>query len=213
MSHPNSEQWMSYLYDELDSAERASLSAHLQGCQDCKAKVSDWRATRKNLDTWRLAPVKRRRAAFAPPVFKWAAAAALCLCVGFGVGRLTSATVSVEKLRAAIEPQLRQEVALMLRRELDQTAAATLRVSSEQTKALLADYAAAAATKRAEDNSAVFTALNKLDAQRIADYLSLKKDVDTVAINTDAGLRSTQRELIQLADYTPSGGNSNSKPK
>jgi hypothetical protein len=94
----------------------------------------------------------------------------------------------------------------MLREELSKSVTATLQSSGEQTKGMLANYAAAAETNRATDNAAILTALNKLSEQRITDYLLLKKDVDTVAVNTDLGFRSTQQELNQLADY-PLPGN------
>jgi hypothetical protein len=38
-----------------------------------------------------------------------------------------------------------------------------------------------------------------MQSQRAADYLQLKKDVDTLAVNADAGLRHTEQQLIQLA--------------
>jgi hypothetical protein len=210
MNHPNPEAWMSYLYDELNSQERANLHAHLQSCPDCAAQLGEWQAARKNLDAWRLPRAgQRARMAFAAPAFKWAAAAVILLCAGFGAGRLASAAPNVEKMRAAIEPQirqqLRQELAREFHEELAKTASATLAASAEQTRALLADYAAAFETKRIADNTAIVSALDKLGAQRFADYLSLKKDVDTLAVNADAGFRSTQQQLVQLADYTPAG--------
>jgi len=55
---------------------------------------------------------------------------------------------------------------------------------------LLADFE----KKRVQDNQAIYAALNKL-------YLSLKTDVDTVAVYTDAGLRQTEQQLFELVDY------------
>ena len=54
MNHPTREEWMSYLYDELNASERANLKTHLRGCAECAAKVSDWQAARTNLDAWQL---------------------------------------------------------------------------------------------------------------------------------------------------------------
>ena len=96
-----------------------------------------------------------------------------------------------------------------MRAELNKSAADTLAASGEQTEELAADYAAALEAKRTEDNQAIYTALQKLDSQRIADYLSLKRDLDTVALNTDAGLRRTEQQMVQLADYTQPAGTSN----
>jgi cobalamin biosynthesis protein CbiD len=115
------------------------------------------------LDSWKLPRVSAAREVF-QPVFKWAAAAAVVLAVGFGIGRITSARANVEFARAAIEPEIRKQ----MRQEFE----------------------------------AVYSALEKIDAQRVADTLSLKTELDIVAVNTDAGLRHTEQQLVQLADYT-----------
>ena len=215
MNHPNDEQWMSYLYDELNSADRAGLKAHLQTCAECKTRISEWQATKSRLSAWQVTarPSPRPPAIFALPLLKWSAAAAIFLFAGIAVGRLTSASVSAEKVRVDIEPQLRQEFAQLLHDELNKNTTANLWASREQTKVLLADYAAAAETNRATDNAVILAALNKLSQQRITDYLLLKKDVDTVAINTDLGFRSTQQELNQLVDYPLPNNISNPQPK
>jgi len=197
---------MSYLYDEVTAEEHSNLAAHLAVCPDCKSRIDDWRVAWTNLDAWQL-PAKRPGAAPARPLVRWAAAAALVLGLGFGVGRLASAPVNADKVRAAIEPkirqELRQEFAEMLRHELDRAASATLAASGDQTRNVLSDYIKAVESKRAQDNQAIYAALDKLESQRIADLLSLKKDVDTVAVLTDAGLR-------QLANYTQPANFANS---
>jgi len=217
MNHPTREEWMSYLYDELTAEEHSSLAAHLAVCPDCKTRVSDWRTARKNLDAWQL-PARLARVPLQRPLVRWAAAAALMIGFGFGVGRFaTPATANAGKIRAAIEPeirqQLRQEFTQLLRDELDKAASATLAASGEQAKHWIEDYAQALETRRTEDNQAIYAALNKLESQRRADVVSLKKDVDTVAWWTDAGLRRARQELVQLADFTQPANSSNSPQK
>ncbi|HXT39592.1 MAG TPA: zf-HC2 domain-containing protein [Candidatus Angelobacter sp.] len=213
MNHPAREEWMSYLYDELNSEEHTGLAAHLAVCPDCKGKVAEWRAARRDLDAWRVT-AKRPRAVPARPLIKWAAAAAIVLATGVGIGRLTSATPDVRRVRAAIEPeirqQLRQELAQLLREELGKRAPAMLAASDEQNRQLLAEFARAVETKRTEDSQAIYAALSRLESRRVADYVSLKKDLDTVAVLTDAGLRQTQQQLVQLADYSEPADPSNS---
>jgi hypothetical protein len=214
MNHPTREEWMAYLYDELTAEEHSSLAAHLAVCPDCKMRVNDWRWTRKNLDAWQL-PTRHARVPVQRPLVRWAAAAALILGIGFGVGRFaTPATANAGKIRAAIEPeirqQLRQEFTQLLRDELDKAASATLAASGEQTKHWVEDYDRALETKRTEDSQAIRAALNKLESQLLADVVSLKKDVDTVAVYADAGLRRARQELVQLADYAQPANISNS---
>ncbi len=203
MSHPTNEQWMSYLYGEATEADRSWLPDHLRGCPRCQAKMAEWKAAREGLDGWQLASdktLRNRAARYGADWFKWAAAAALFVIVGFGAGRFSSA--SAEKVRAAVEPeirsQLRAEFAQTLRQELDKTAAATLVASRDQTRAMLANYD----DNRALDDDAVSTALNRLETQQTADYVSLKKQLDTVAVLTDAGLRHTEDQVVQLAAST-----------
>ena len=64
--------------------------------------------------------------------------------------------------------------------------------------------------KRTEDYQAFNAALDKLESQRLADFVALKKDVDTMAVLTDAGLRRAEQQLVQLADYTQPANSSNS---
>jgi anti-sigma factor RsiW len=217
MNHPTREEWMSYLYDELTADEHANLAAHLAVCPDCKARIGDWRGARKNLDAWQM-PARPGRLPLQRPLIRWAAAAALMIGIGFGVGRFaTSATANVGKIRAAIEPeirqQLRQEFVQLLRNELDRAASATLAASGEQAKHWIEDYAQTLETRRTEDNQAIRAALNNLESQQLADFVSLKKDVDAVAWWTDAGLRRARQELVQLADSTQPANFSNSPQK
>src|SRR6476646_11893780 len=87
MNNPRREEWMSYLYDELDTTTRAGLAEHCRTCADCRASVEHWRAARSELDAWRLAPrAKSRRAqpVWSAPRLKWATMATALLAGGFG---------------------------------------------------------------------------------------------------------------------------------
>jgi hypothetical protein len=212
MKHPTPEEWMSFLYDELNAAERAGLADHLRQCPECAARIDEWETARTNLH-WpvkvRRTTAKRASAAFAG-LLKWAAAAIIVGGVGFIAGRVTSATGDMAKVRAALAPEIQaqvrstraemqQEFAQMLRRELDKTSEATVATAGEQTREWLADCVATLEAQRAEDNRNVYANLEQMQTQGAANYLQLKKDVDTIAVNTDAGLRHTE-QLIQLAD-------------
>jgi uncharacterized protein (DUF885 family) len=114
-------------------------------------------------------------------------------------------------VRAAIEPEIRQqlrlEFAALLREELAKAATETLDLSDQQSKTLLADYARAWESQRNEDRRAVVNAMDNLAARQLAEWAALKKDVDTLAMNADAGLRRTEQRLVQLADGgQPLGG-------
>jgi len=170
---------MSYLYHEASNAQRTELANHLRQCPACAALVDDWKATAGELAVFSIPrttrPVAKRAIIGVPlPILRWAAAAMLLAVIGFGAGRLNSVMTDGEKLRAEIEPRIRQQ----LQQEFE--------------------------AKRLEDNRAMLAELAKLDSRRLADYLSLKSELDTVAVLTDAGLRSTEQQLAQLADGTQS---------
>ena len=194
MNHPKPEEWVPYLFGETDPQTRRQLRAHLNDCPECRHEMEAWQRSRRRLDSWKLPAVKKPSFAFAPSL-NWAAAAAVILLLGFTVGRLTAARP--EAIRAAIEPQLRselrQEFAEMLNQEVARSAAATLTASSQQTEQAVAVLAKAVEDGRAEDNRAVLAALNKLETRNFSQYVSLKKDLDTVALNTE-------HQLVQLAD-------------
>jgi len=196
MNHPKREEWVPYLFGEAKSEVRQELQQHLQNCPDCRSEIENWKRSLRRLDAWQLPKTARRREAFAP-TFRWAVAAAvvIVLGLGFALGRLTSTGGDAAKLQAAIEPQIRQELraefAQLLQQELANTAAATMAASGERTKNWLAQYA-----------RSVDARIEAERTERIADCLSLKRDVDTIAVNADAGLRTTEHRLAQLADYS-----------
>jgi hypothetical protein len=211
MNHPTREEWMSFIYGESSTAERKHLAAHLGACPDCRAQVDAWRGVRTALNAWPVRPAGRARSArrasawLGGPLLKWAAVAVLLLGAGFGLGQFASRSTDAEKVRARIEPQIRQE----MRREMTElvsqqvrtAAAETLTAANEQTRTLLANYASVVQARQNQDNQVIYATLRKVDTQRLADYILLKKQLDTVAVNTDDDLRRTRQQLIQLVDY------------
>jgi len=215
MNHPTRDEWMSYLYDELPSEQHATLGAHLEVCPECKAKITEWRGVTQELSAWKV-EVKPARVGFHRPLVRWAAAAALVIGIGFTAGRL-SGPVNTDKLRAAIEPsirqQLRQEFSRLLQDELEKSSSATLAAANNQSKELIGDLTRGYEQNRADDNQAVYAALNKLNSQRIADLADLKKELDTVALYSEAGFHETQRRFVQLASYTQPAANLTDSPQ
>jgi hypothetical protein len=195
MNHPKREEWVPYLFGESKPQDRQELQQHLQNCLVCRTEIDIWKRSLARLDAWQLPKAARRREILAPQ-FRWAIAAAIVVLLGlsFTLGRLTSTGENVAKLREVIEPQIRQELRAefgqLLYRELAKTAAAAVAESGEQTKNWLSQYA-----------RSVDTRLEAERTERIADCLSLKRDVDTIAVNADVGLRTTEQRIAQLADY------------
>jgi len=205
MNHPKHEEWVPYLFGEAKPEVRHQLKTHLRDCAECRREIESWQRSLGRLNAWKLLPAPRAVPTFAP-ISNWAAAAALVLLVGFGVGRLTAAKADEAKVRAALAPELRrelsQEFARFVHDELERSASATLAAAGQQTDQAVALLAKALQDTRAEDNRAIYAALNKLESQSFEQFVSLKKDLDTVAVNADNGLKDTAEGLVELAGYS-----------
>ena len=53
-THPTPEEWMEYLYGEMDSPQRKSLETHLKACAPCRDKKIEFGGTMDSLDAWRV---------------------------------------------------------------------------------------------------------------------------------------------------------------
>jgi hypothetical protein len=93
------ETLVAYLYDELESGERARFKAHLDSCHECQTALDGMRGVRAQLSTWTVpgmpdAPASVRVAAGLPRARPWwapgalAAAAVILLAVAAAVANL-----------------------------------------------------------------------------------------------------------------------------
>jgi hypothetical protein len=176
MNHPKPEQWVSYVCGEAARDLRNELTAHLQQCPQCRAEIENWKHTLNRLNAWKLPSRHRVYFQFVPPILKWATAVALVLMTGVLVGRATAPKINPDSLRRAIATDVRrdldQELARLVREEVVRNASLTLASDHRYTDQV---------------------------AEQL--YVLLKKELDTVAVNADVGLRHTAMQLVQLADY------------
>lgn len=173
MKHPASDELMSYLYDELEREPRREIEQHLGQCDPCRAQVAQWRATARQLDAYAVARTRPLRAAW-QPLTRWAVAAATAaavLLVGFTIGRLTG--VSPTELTA-------------MKRDIERRATSVAQAEAQQQlQELVADFG---------------QRLAAIQAQQRSDYTSLRRELETVAILTEASFQQTGKQILQLAD-------------
>lgn len=191
--HPTSEQWADFLYGEAPPAAAAELQRHLDQCPACQSQIQDWRRTTRMLDSWKI-PGARPKASLREPTLRWAIAALLLLCVGLAAGRLSNPRLDPDQVRAQLVPALRQE----LRQDFESTLQTAMKEADHRADLRLQQLVQAWSTARAEDQNAVLALYQKAERQRKADVASLRRDLETVAINADARLDTTQRSLGQL---------------
>src|SRR4051812_18005944 len=151
MKHPEREEWVPFVFGEADASQRRQLESHLKSCADCRQEIESWQRSVGRLDSWKLPRTSRSRMSFVPLV-KWAAAAAVVLSIGFGLGRVTTARIDTEKVRTAVERDIRGELTQIARDEAAKTAAVAINAFSQQAE-----------TRRAADNRVIFAVLDRLE--------------------------------------------------
>jgi len=196
VNHPNSNEWMSFLYGECAPKRRHELDAHLTTCPTCAAQMQAWRGGMNALDEWPLPARRHARRQWLPAV-KWAAAAAIVLAVGIAIGRQTSNTrAELDALKSSLA-----DLTALVEREHNLNLSNSIAVaSSANTEALrlLNDYAQLQQQQRAADQEVIRTALRSFDLR----LGRVRSDLQTVAVNTEAGFELTHQNMAQLAAYT-----------
>jgi hypothetical protein len=196
VKHPNSSEWMSFLYGECPPERRRELDAHLAACSTCATQVQTWRGSLNALDEWPLPAGRRARREWVPAL-KWAAAAAVVLAVGFGLGRQTSsARAEVAALKNSIA-----DLTAVVEREHNSNVSNSLAIAATantETLRLMSDYARLQQEQRAADQEVIKTALRSFDLR----LGRVRSDLQTVAVNTEAGFEQTHQNLAQLVSYT-----------
>jgi len=196
LKHPNSSEWMSFLYGECAPERRHELDAHLAACPACAGQVQTWRSSMNALDDWPL-PAKRHGRRQWVPALKWAVAAAIVLAVGIGIGRQTSnASAEVAALKNSIA-----DLTAVVEREHTfnlSNSLALAATANTETLRLMGDYARLQHEQRAADQEVIKTALRSFDLR----LGRVRSDLQTVAVNTEAGFEQTHENLAQLVSYS-----------
>jgi len=187
---------MSFLYGECALERRRELDAHLAACPACAGQVQTWRSSMNALDDWPL-PAKRHGRRQWVPALKWAAAAAIVLAVGIAIGRQTSnASAEVAALKSSIA-----DLTAVVEREHNYNFSNSLALAATantETLRLMGDYARLQQEQRAADQEVIKTALRSFDLR----LGRVRSDLQTVAVNTEAGFEQTHENLAQLVSYS-----------
>jgi len=192
LKHPSTEEWMTYLYEEVAPERKEALFRHLANCATCGQKLNQWRANMRALDDWKLPVLRPKTMTWSPAaIFRWAVAVAVVLCVGFAVGRVSS-----PQSREIAE--LKATVAQLAARDSQTPVATPNEPARAELLQLLADYSKSNEGHRAEDRRVVGLALREMDLR----LDKLRTELETVALNTETGFQQTKEGLTTLASYT-----------
>jgi anti-sigma factor RsiW len=228
MKHPQREDWIPYLFGEADPEIKKQLARHLSTCPGCAEELRVWRRSLQQLDAWKTPPQIRRRLPALQPVFQLAAAALIVLGIGFSFGRWYSPPGDGTKLRGGLEvslkaallPELRQQVRQDMANELQlqltqlqqdssnalaQAKAEAINASASDTAQALQEMVVTLRAERAEDRQEVASWVDNLRKQYETVFVSLRKDLETVASFADDEIRAARVKLTELAAANSSG--------
>lgn len=229
LNHPPREEWMEYLYRELDPARQRALEAHLGDCRECQEALAAWQRAGTALDAWELPPAIPAARPGRFPV-RWAIAALFVFGLGYIAAQLSAVSSAdreaigrqlARELRPALEKELSAKLRADLQRALDQARADTqagraadppgswleaIEATARSTMAVAFDRSQQLVAAAEERNMRRFDALNqtieKLESRQQSDYAAMRRDLETLAVLTQESFQRAQQQLIQLAGYT-----------
>lgn len=189
---------MAYLYGEVAPERKREMHAHIAQCAACGAQLNQWRASLVALDDWKLPALPRKAPAWQPvTLLKWAAAAAVVLCVGFATGRVSSSNArEIAELKTAMA-QLAQQIDDKPGGAANNEFVAITKQTRDELVQLLTNYSKLNAEQRTEDRRVVGLALREMDLR----LGKLRSELETVALNTENGFQQTKEGLTTLASY------------
>jgi len=164
MKHPNREQWIGFLYEECDPAEKSELANHLSACAACREQLDSWRRVTTALDTYKI----ERRAQpnwHTVPWLRWSAAAAIFLAAGVSIGAAVQSRGDTKQSQFIAD----------LRARVEQSEA-----DHAQTKKLFVELAQTISENRSKDQAALLAIAQQVQATR--------KDLETVALTAESQL-------------------------
>jgi len=215
MAHPQQEEWMEYLYGEVDPQRQEQMSVHLQTCADCRQQVSAWRSAMKGLDSWSWSNGGTgRRRLFLGPV-RWAAAVLLLLTAGIVFGRFTATQPDVKQLQeqlevslaSYLEPTLQENITEDLNRDWFELLAASRAQFREDINQQINEIAVETLdASTSKTNELLFTLIRQLDEtlgqmeqQRQLELAALQGNLELFVVQASDEILRTQGMVQQLA--------------
>jgi hypothetical protein len=197
VNHPEAGEWMSFLYGELAPERARQMGEHLSTCGVCTEQVKVWRSSMEHLDDWSL-PVPKEAARRWVPALKWAAAAAVVLGIGFGLGRRSAPSAGEFASLKASVAQLTEAVQRERNADFSNSVNAATFAANAASLRLLDEYSRLQSGQRTTDQQALNVALQNFDAR----LGRLQSELETVAVNTASGFQQTHQNLTRLASYS-----------
>lgn len=209
--HPSREDWVCYLYDEVDEPVKRTLEGHLESCAECRERLHAWRGAMGLLDRWDPA-VSMGFPAQAPGIqlrrewrswIPWLGmAASFFLCVGILLGRFTVHQAVEEAVASAMtEWEARALARMDAQRDADLQEVRARLIEEDQARADAMKTAMVhwVDTRILEERALVARRLEQMGQEWASSYLLLRRNLEFLAKQADQGLRQARTGLAWLA--------------
>jgi hypothetical protein len=233
MNHPTQEEWMEYLYSELDRDKETLMSGHLKECPQCSANVASWQSAMMALDEWKLprkssaSPWKLNIARW---MGKWATVAVFLVVAGYVGGKLSTpakpsmeqprlsapAKPSMEQLRYTLMMELRPAIESSILKQIEQDFDELREVfllSAELMDQRLQKFARDAHATRLQDRRQLNLALKQMTLEYLNDRTSVRDSMMSIAAITMDEIERSRRVSGQNQDHGMDDDLSQNKPK
>lgn len=210
MKHPTQQEWMAYLYAELDSKQTKTLADHLESCPTCSRDVEQWQNAMRQLDSWQVQSdptAKQTRRWLWTGAARWAVAAMLFVGLGIASATWWVRTVETERLRdrltidltATLEPAIRQSVTQELSGALKSAIADSYeKMRAEISEQLTNDINAVAVRTLAVSSERTNEILGELVTAISAENERIRNDVTQFALFTREEMQQTKQNIATL---------------
>jgi len=225
MKHPTQEEWLAYLEEGEAHADSRRLTDHLQNCPDCAAELAGWQRSIRRLRNSRWPLRQRTNLRWGNALLRWSVAALVVLGIGFSLGRWSMPDAS--RLQASIANQVKRQVLADLQADILAAASPTGSLHSDfqnrlhaalanrvdpnarpsaADSAILERVISEIRAARQEDRGTLLAAINRLEQQSGAQYLSLRRDLETAVSVADDRFKQTSRRIWELSSIALAAG-------
>ena len=193
MKHLTSEDWASYLYEELPPEDKQEWTSHLEHCSDCRAELEKWQSIQKQLNRWQLPP-SIRPDSIGIPYARWAIAAMALIGISFLFGYLSGARPpTTESIVAELRIGLQSDL-LKAKEELVQTAVDSHSKSLHEIGAIRDHIETLVYNHTRETKSALL----RLHNETSANANKFQLELETVALVAEGRYQLSQNQLSAL---------------
>ena len=205
MKHPESAEWIAFLYGEMERERQSDFETHLTVCPDCCKRVERWRTAMEALDTVPV-PKQEVRSGIAWSRVRWAIAAGVVLGIGFGLGR--AGRVSEREVRERldrVESQVAKVLATPRDSDWEQLVEGNLQRLRAEHAAWLGSFLAEYQASQEEERREWLRSLEWIENRQAMETSWLKQGLANLASSTGTGFEEAQSQMRWFATRLSAG--------